>query len=52
MKCKPFIINKEETQMKKTMRLVFAPTDGTDGELVLVKKFKNKEMNPEQSRKQ
>lgn len=28
--------------MEKTMRLVFAPTDGTDGELVLVRKFKNK----------
>ena len=26
----------------KEMRLVFAPTDGTDGQLVLVRKFKNK----------
>ena len=27
---------------ERTMRLVFVPTDGREGELVLVRKFKNK----------
>lgn len=27
---------------ERTLRLVFKPTDGRDGELVLVRKFKNK----------
>ena len=36
------LINKEDFDMEKTMRLVFAPTDGREGELIVVRKFKNK----------